>query len=270
MKAENPSGTAEKRAASMLKEAGYASDPSYVEADAPLKRKRGGRITGKAPERRPDRRARGGGTKESITDRPAPKGENGEDSENPFGELDAKPDRRARGGETKGKKPAVKIMINAGPTSDPQREQMAAHAGMQQGMQMGAKMAAQRPPMPPPGGPPGAPPGGPPMPPPGGMPPGGMPPPGMHKRGGHVRRAKGGKVPADMEHEARKGEGDEPEGGFRRGGKVKRAEGGETPMNDERESARDGGTEPAGGFKRGGDVLVKEHTRRARGGKMPC
>ena len=249
MKDENAGGTAEKRAASMLKDSGYAVDPSYVEADAPLKRKRGGRIMGKAPERRPDRRARGGSMKESITDKPAPKGEDGQDGDNPFGKLDAKPDRRARGGETKGKKPAVKIMINAGPTSDPQREQMAAHAGMQQGMQLGAKMAAQHPPMPPPGAAPGGPPpggpaGGPPMPPPG-MPPGGMPPPGMHRRGGQVRRAEGGKVPDDDEREP-KGEGAEPR---KRGGKV----------NDHDADDR----------KRGG-VLVKEHVRRARGGKMPC
>lgn len=125
-------------------------------------------------------------------------------------EAEGRPDRRARGGEHK-HKGKVTININAAQKGDPQHEQMAHEAGIQQGAKMGAQAVAAKmaggaggpppmaggPPRPPMGAPMMPPPGGPPMmgpggPPPGagGPPPGGMPPrpPGMMARGGAMHK----------------------------------------------------------------------------------
>lgn len=133
-----------------------------------------------------------------------------------------------RRGDRKGKKhkgTTVNIILGGqGQQGDPQREQMAHQAGMQQGVQVGAKMAAAKlagaggppPGGPPPGGmppgaggpPPGAmggmPPGGPPRPPIAGMGPPGAPPPGMMPP-----RARGGRAPMgeQMKFGAGSGEG---------------------------------------------------------------
>lgn len=116
---------------------------------------------------------------------------------------------RANGGrrlDRKGKKHGtqVNIILGGGQQGDPQREQMAHQAGMQQGAMLGAKMAAAKlagagagPGGPPPGmAPPGA---G--MPPPGAGPPPGAPPmiPG---------RKSGGRAPGEsMKFGAGSGEG---------------------------------------------------------------
>lgn len=158
--------TAEERGKRFARESGYTEEKDS--GPKPAKRKRGGKIDGDKAKDRPDRRARGGATKE------------------------------------KGK-PAVKINIAAGGAGggDPQREQMAAKQGMAKGVQIGARAAMQH--MagaggPPPGGAPGGPPPGAGGPPPGGPPPGGgeMPPDGppgagmMRRGGGMAKRAKGG------------------------------------------------------------------------------
>jgi hypothetical protein len=157
------------------------------------KLRRGGHVKGKEAKHRVDRRARGGMV--SI-DQP-------DDHQGTTNAHSA----RARGGHVgkKGGKTVINIHAGGGEQGNPQREQMAHQAGMQQGAQMGAKAVLAK--MgagaggPPPGGPPmgGPPPGAMPPgaggPPPGAMPPRpGMPPPGaggppmpMRARGGSLR-----------------------------------------------------------------------------------
>lgn len=177
------------RGARHLRESGY-SEPNE-EGHKAKKRARGGHVPGKKAEHRPDRRSRGGDLPDDAQ-----------------GNVHAD-SALARGGKHhKGK---VTININAAQQGDPQHEQMAHEAGIQQGAKMGAQAVAAKmaggaggpppmaggPPRPPMGAPMMPPPGGPPMmgpggPPPGagGPPPGGMPPrpPGMMARGGEMRR----------------------------------------------------------------------------------
>jgi hypothetical protein len=158
------------------------------------KLRRGGKVPGHEAHGRPDRRARGGMV--SI-DQP-------DDAEGSMHAHSA----RARGGHVgkKGGKTIINIHAGGGEQGNPQREQMAHQAGMQQGAQLGAKAVLAKigggaggppPGGPPPGGmPPGGMPGRPMMPPPGAGP--GMPPPGaggppmpMRARGGAMRDSCG-------------------------------------------------------------------------------
>jgi hypothetical protein len=177
--------TPQERGERMAREAGY-------------KRKAGGNIHGGGVKHRPDKRARGGGLADGgkinipriaddyPKDKPAFEGgSTGESlgrSPAPFKpRTDADVGAgRARGGHVP--KRGTTINIDASHKGDPEKEQMAKQAGMQQGAQaLMAKLkgagAGGAPGGPPPGPPPGMPPHPPMMPPPGGMPPG-MPPPG--------------------------------------------------------------------------------------------
>jgi hypothetical protein len=179
--------------------------------------KKGGKIEGKKPGIRLDKRARGGSTEGSGGEevyKHKPETEVRRPKER-YINADAEPAPRARGGSTHGKgKGKTNIIIHAG--GDSGQNPMALQQAKQQGEQEGAmkvvgaikaKMAGAGAGGPPPGGMPpgGAPPGGPPP----GMPPAmgpaaGAPPP-MRKKGGevpeghvrvkgHVRRARGGKA----------------------------------------------------------------------------
>lgn len=195
------SGYHEDNNASMIKSAmhqhsqqKHAAGKSHV-GETHLKLRRGGKVHGKEAAHRPDRRARGGMI--SI-DQP-------DDADG----NDVKDSGRARGGKVGAKR--VQIVVNAGPKGDPQREQMAHQAGIQQGLAVGKSAGMPHPAGPPPGAMPGGPPAGmppgamagkPPMGPPGGgMPPRPMGPPpgaGMMARGGAMRdqhgRFMGGRV----------------------------------------------------------------------------
>jgi hypothetical protein len=218
----------------------HLRESGYSDHEKKKKRARGGHIPGMKAEGRPDRRGRAAGGEsprpkpqnipmidESRYDpdrdrtpmpgrpinEPAPLSEararGGDLPDDAQGNVHAN-SALARGGKHKGKG-KVTININAAQQGDPQHEQMAHEAGIQQGAKMGAQAVAAKmaggaggpppmaggPPRPPMGAPMMPPPGGPPMmgpggPPPGagGPPPGGMPPkpPGMMARGGEMRR----------------------------------------------------------------------------------
>lgn len=218
--------TPEEMGRRVLKQAGYAHGGAVHEDEAEdkelikkelgrarIKVRSGGKVEGKAPEHRPDRRARGGSLNGVAT---VDRRYEAEGIDQPHG-----PEKRADGGATgtkhrSGRGPKnITIIVGKSDDGGDAKAQMAHQAGMQQGAMM-ARAGAGGPPRPPMMPPPGPPPSGPPpggMPPPGAMagspPPGammpprpGMPPPGMpmHAKGGvikvreHQRRKAGGSV----------------------------------------------------------------------------
>jgi hypothetical protein len=205
----------------VLKQSGYATggavhddeaeDKELIKKElgkARIKVRAGGKVEGKKPEHRPDRRARGGSIDSGLNGvASVDRRYEAEGIDQPHG-----PEHRADGGQTgmhrggKGKGPKnITIIVGKGGDDDG-KAQMAHQAGLQQGAQIGAKMAAgaggpPRPPIGPPGGgpmpggspiagpPPGA--GGPPMPPRPGMPPQMARDGGKIKVRAHERRAGG-------------------------------------------------------------------------------
>lgn len=201
----------EKQDAAMVK-SGVRQHESHLhkgEPETDLHLKAGGKVKGKAPKMRADKRARGGRLPRRDDGGPVSSQQN---EMNPAWEKQnqtnidalntpqashqnqAQPQKRpdyARGGKVRGGPDKVNIVIATGGGEG--ERQMAFKQGLQTGAAVGG--AQSKPPMmPPPGAmapPPGMPPGGP-MPPPGaigpmagGMPPGMLPRPPM-KRGGKV------------------------------------------------------------------------------------